>query len=275
MLRKPLLVTLLLIAVIFIVFFSFQKQPLTVHFLGVAGEAILIKEGSSATLIDCGLYRDSPKVVNYLKQEGVKEIDNLILTHPDSDHFGGVFAVLSVFDVKNIYDNDQKIRFGHWLEKILAADYKKIIRDNPVYKPLKKGDVVRLSDDAILKVLWPQEAKSLDYNRNSLVLLLEYKGFKVLLPSDSRVINKEKFFSQHKDLRLDLLKVPHHGDPGAITREALSVYDPSLAVICATYKNTEPVLGLLGEISIPVYVVKDNASLIVTFGKERKEQWKY
>jgi competence protein ComEC len=243
--------------------------------LGVDGEAILIKDGDVNTLIDCGLYRDSPKVVKYLKNEGVRTIDNLIITHPDSDHFGGVFAILSVFDVKNIYDNGQRFKSGHWLEKILYDDYKELIRDNPAYKPLRKGDVITLSNNATLKVLWPKSAKSPDINKNSLVSVLQYKGFKVLLPADSRVINKANFLSEHKDLRVNLLKIPHHGAPGSITKEALSVYDPSLVVICATYKDTEPVLGLLGQLSIPVYVVKDNGSLVVTFNKEMEEQWIY
>ena len=275
MLRKILSIALPVLVVVLVVSLLFQNQPLTIHFLGVDGEAILIKEGSSVTLIDCGLYRDSPKVVKYLKNEDVKEIDNLILTHPDSDHFGGVFAILSAFDVENIYDNGQKLKPEHWLQKILYADYEKIVRDNPLYKPLKDGDVIKLSDDAVLKVLWPKGAKSPNFNKNSLILLLRYKEFNVLLPADSRVINKASFLSEHKDLKVNLLKIPHHGAPGSITKEALSVYDPSLVVICATYKDTEPVLGLLGELSIPVYVVKDNGSLVITFNKEMEEQWIY
>ena len=45
----------------------------------------------------------SSKVVETLEGYGVDTIDYMIATHADTDHIGGLIAVLDKFDVKNIY----------------------------------------------------------------------------------------------------------------------------------------------------------------------------
>jgi competence protein ComEC len=42
-------------------------------------------------------------IVAYLKKEKIKKIDILIGTHPNSDHIGGLDAVIDNYDIGKIY----------------------------------------------------------------------------------------------------------------------------------------------------------------------------
>ena len=47
-----------------------------------------------------------------------REIDYLIVTHPDMDHYGGCVDVLKRFRVKNIITNDSRTSFEYLKNRI-------------------------------------------------------------------------------------------------------------------------------------------------------------
>ena len=63
---------------------------------------IRLPDGKTA-IIDGGDVVYSSKVIETLEDFGVKTIDYMIATHADTDHIGGLLAVLDKFEVKNIY----------------------------------------------------------------------------------------------------------------------------------------------------------------------------
>lgn len=78
-----------------------------VHFIDVGqADAIYIElPNHNDILIDAGNIADRPSVVNYLKNEGVDDIELLIATHPHEDHIGGLPAVMDAFKVDTIIDS--------------------------------------------------------------------------------------------------------------------------------------------------------------------------
>ncbi len=81
------------------------EGELKVYFLDVGqGDATLVQFPSGKwMLIDGGERHQGEKVVTMLQEAGVKEIDILVATHPDSDHIGGLPQVLQSFPVKSVY----------------------------------------------------------------------------------------------------------------------------------------------------------------------------
>lgn len=63
---------------------------------------IRLPDGKTA-LIDGGDVVYSSNVIEVLESNNVKSIDYMIASHADSDHIGGLLAVLDEFEVKNIY----------------------------------------------------------------------------------------------------------------------------------------------------------------------------
>ena len=77
---------------------------LSVHGIDVGqGAATLIKTKKTAVLIDTGERSNADDLLNYLKGEGVKELDCLFITHPHKDHYGAVCELLEKVKVKRAY----------------------------------------------------------------------------------------------------------------------------------------------------------------------------
>ncbi|MBW3023341.1 MBL fold metallo-hydrolase [Candidatus Woesearchaeota archaeon] len=80
------------------------STDLKVYFMDVGeGDSTLFKKGDTAILIDCG----QTAKIDYLKSLGVKNIDLLIITHPDAEHIGGCDDILRNFNVSEVWDNGQ------------------------------------------------------------------------------------------------------------------------------------------------------------------------
>lgn len=80
------------------------RQALTVTFIDVGqGDSILVQcpDGQNI-LVDGGPTKAGPKVVEYLKERGVKKLDIVITTHPDLDHIGGLPTVVRAFPVDSM-----------------------------------------------------------------------------------------------------------------------------------------------------------------------------
>lgn len=77
---------------------------LKVHFIDVGqGDSILIDLEDTEILIDGG--GKSPGVVAYLNDYVDGTLEVVVVTHPHADHIGGLIAVLSAFEVENIWHN--------------------------------------------------------------------------------------------------------------------------------------------------------------------------
>ena len=78
---------------------------LLIHFIDVGqGDATFIELPNGGTLlIDAGTQDYGEKVCNYIDELGYERIDCVIATHSDSDHVGGLTAVLQSFEIKHIF----------------------------------------------------------------------------------------------------------------------------------------------------------------------------
>ena len=233
-----------LILVIFIFFISAaalvfaQESDLRIHFIDVGeGDSILIETPSGeAVLVDAGNLISGYKVVEYLKKSDIQNLDYLIFTHPHPDHIGGAFFILPMIDVKRIYDNGQDL-----IDLAKSIDmfrwYVQLVRNDSNYKTLKAEDSLLLGE-VILDVLWPSHPSSfLDFNVNSLVMMLRYGGFRCLLVGDLTTIGEESLLEQGISLRADVLKVGHHGANDATCQEFLRSVSPKIAVISINESN--------------------------------------
>ena len=147
------------------------NSELAVHFIDVGqGDCIFIAfPGGKNMLIDTGSPSGGPKAVHYLKSMGIKKIDHLVLTHAHDDHIGGIFSIMSEFEVINFYDNG----FGN-LKSDLYRDYIKLVRnDLSKYNILQAGESF-LFGNIRIEVLNPLLPPTGNLNNDSIVLMLFY-----------------------------------------------------------------------------------------------------
>ena len=224
------LLTLLILNILvlpFVIFLSFGAY-LEVSFFDVGqGDSIFIKApGNYQVLIDGG--PSYTKVLNGLSREmpfNDKEIDLMILSHPESDHMTGLLSVLENYKVDNI------IWTGIEKEGEKFETWKRMINEegaNIYYA--KSGDKVVMGD-ASLEIVSPKESLKdkvfKESNDTAVVTKLLYKDSSFLFTGDI----SSKLESGLNDVDVDILKIPHHGSKYSTSEDFLKKTSPLVSVI--------------------------------------------
>jgi competence protein ComEC len=212
----------------------FNKKPLTwtminVNYSPQQGDAHLIQTSNGKNiLIDTGHLDPARKaLVPFLQSKGIKKIDTVFITHPHKDHYDGLLAILeSGIPIKDVYFNvpdkqvcDAEIPWGCDYEHIL--NYKKMLTLNQVnILEAKPGMVLDLGFGSSLKVLYAFDGVNTpvgrtDINDMSYIMLLKNGFNTALFTGDLNAKLGEFLAKEGKDLKADILKLPHHGTEGA------------------------------------------------------------
>lgn len=183
------------------------------------GDAFLLNDKGAYYMVDVGgpkykNYDSGEKIlIPYLKSLGIREIEGIFISHEDKDHMGNLDLVWDNFHVKNIYTN-----------KLNEDSLRK-------YKPhiLKKGDRIKLKSGYITVI---DEGYEFDENSNSLGLILDIRGVKIMtlgdLPSE---------FERNIENRADILKLSHHGSKTSTSRDFVERVNPIIVLISAGRNN--------------------------------------
>lgn len=179
------------------------------------GDALLVSADGYNVLIDGG---GRPAditgmaewvVIPYLKAQGIGRLDLVFNTHPDTDHIGGLFAVLDELRVdylavfRGYLDNERQ-------EQLLAlAETKEV----PVLA-VAAGEVFQFSDDFRIEVLGPAAMAEFgpeQVNNGSLVLRISYQDFDVLTCGDLQGEQLQMAVAGLDCGEIEVLQLPHHG----------------------------------------------------------------
>lgn len=240
------------------------REETRITFLDVGqGDAIIIetKEGK-VILVDGGgsisyakekwqhrsqSYEVGKKVlVPYLAYRGIREIDQLILTHGDADHIGGLLAVVERFPIKQVIRNPHPPRSP--LEVLLVKALKE---EGVPMGTIPPGRGWQLEPGISWQFLHPNSKQLLSdgkqTNEDSVVVLLQVYGVKFLLTGDIEK-KAEQYLLTHWDLpTVDVLKVAHHGSRTSTHEPWLQITQPKHAVISVGKQNRfgHPTLDVL------------------------------
>ena len=206
--------------------------------------------------MDCG--KNNGVLADYLTASGAR-LRGVFVSHPDSDHAGGLSEILERFPYVTVYVPEC------WDRMNVGAKTDALLKDARV-KTLCAGETLALNRETNVEILWPYEdfSPSKD-NDGSLVLRLSYGETKVLFMADLT----DKYDAQAA-ADCDVLKVAHHGSKYATTEEMLSLASPDYAVISVapnSYGHPTPeVLGRLESAGAKVYRTDENGAVIMDFG---------
>jgi len=194
------------------------------YFLDVGqGDAeLIILPGGFEILVDGG--PSGSKLLNALSRVrsfSDRYIDLVILSHPQEDHFGGLFDLLDRYEIGAFAWNGEKSTglFPSFLELLEQKDIPRLI--------LRKGGRISHPEGSF-RILYPERISD-DVNENSLVFLLETSDVKILFTGDIGVA-VEKFLSGEIQ-PVDILKVSHHGSRYSTGLDFLRSALPRISVI--------------------------------------------
>ncbi|WP_323742341.1 ComEC/Rec2 family competence protein [Nocardioides islandensis] len=175
------------------------------------GDALALRAGpGAAVVVDSG---PDPRLVDAcLRRLGVGQVPLLVLTHFHADHVDGIAGVLSHRDVHEVEVTRLADPPGGVAEVAGAARSAGLTPEPATYgRTLTVGDVT-------LQVLWPTPdspttgpGDGSTANEASVVLLAEVGGVRLLLTGDVEPEGQQALARLLPGLRVDVLKVPHHG----------------------------------------------------------------
>ena len=229
---------------------------LRVHFLDVGqGDCVLLQGPEKTVMIDGGEAEYGASIADYLRSQGVEEIDYYINTHPHSDHYGGIREVMEAvptgaFCPGPIPEDIFPTTRGY--EKLL--DY--LEESGTEVRLLQPGDSLELGGGGVLTVLGPLEEYG-DLNNISLVSRLDFGEVSFLFCGDAETKPEGDLLEAGAYLAADVWMVPHHGSRTGADPDFFAAVDPDYAVISAGKDNDyghphEEMLELLatGEVQV-------------------------
>ncbi len=195
--------------------FSHQRsQTLRCTFLSVGhGSAVVIETPDGQTLLyDAGSLSSpsgaSRRISSYLWNRGITHIDAAILSHADTDHFNAVPRLLDKFGVGAVYVSP--VMF-YDPSRTLIALQESLDEHNIPVKEVYAGDQLSVGKDLKIEILHPHRRGAIgEDNANSIVLLIEYAGKRILLPGDLEKGGMADVIAE-QGLPCDVIAAPHHG----------------------------------------------------------------
>ena len=232
------------------------EQPLRVTVLAVgAGQCIVIETpGGRIAMIDCGSTSLGDVVEKcvapFLRSRGHTQVDLLVLSHANWDHYGGAaelagrYGAAEVVVAANFEADARAFASGRrMLDELVHQDRPPRIA--------RAGDVLPLGRQSSLRVIWPPaDGAGLSSNDGSLVLRLEHAGGSMLLAGDIQeeglrrllALAREDSAASPRDagdaragtaapeyadwLKADVLLAPHHGSSEVSTGAFVAAVDP-------------------------------------------------
>ena len=189
-------------------------------------DAILLRDRSSCVLVDAGVDEQASRA---LARNCVYQLDAVVITHWDADHWGGLPDILSTVPVDTVYVAEgAAAQMPEDLAALLACETLE----------LSAGDVLRVGGFSCT-VVWPDGPVEGSENEDSLALDVEYRGgrssFSALLTGDTEVEQELSYADEVG--KVDVLKLGHHGSAASVGDELLERLGPLFAVASAGENN--------------------------------------
>ena len=201
-------------------------QSARVLFAGTQEDAdcAILLSSDACVVIDTGEEQDAEHILELLEKEGVKQIDCLILTHPDKDHIGGAPALMENMPIQMIvvpYYGKQKNNYD-----VLLADAKELgisVLTPARSRALNYGELS-------LRIWPPQETYYEKDNDYSLAVLVSHGDVRMFFAGDAQKNRMEEILTYNLP-RTDLYKVSCHGRNFTEGRQVIDEICPQYAVV--------------------------------------------
>ena len=219
-----------LFSVLFTVFIVFYLLPVQntitteVSFINVGqGDSCLIRKGNTAVLIDTGGLQTTDVgnnvLIPYLKKKRIYDIDLVIVTHHDYDHYGAYDSLKENYYVKDLVTE--------------ATSF-----------PLSVGGIKFTNYNL-------HTEEMVEENDKSLVIGFTLSNVSYVITGDAPKMIERKIIEENDYIPCDILKVGHHGSDTSTSDEFVKFLSPKEAVISCGVNNKygHPIQSVLNTLN--------------------------
>ncbi len=199
------------------------------------GKTMIVDAGMRSRRIDMG----NRVLVPWLRRQGIDEVDVVVASHPHADHIGGLVSLLEQVKVRHFVDGGQT--YDSWT----SGRLRQLIAERTIaYHAVRAGDSLAGLGGAGALVLHPTSNfvddaghSLMGLNNGSVVFRLDYASRRLLFTGDIEHETDAAMIAWDRELRVDVLKVAHHGSATSSGRGFLNAVKPHVAVISVGAHN--------------------------------------
>ncbi len=224
-----------------------------------AADAFVLMTDDHVTIIDTGLEKKADKLVDFLVEQGVTRVDEMIITHFDKDHVGGADHILNEFEVGTVYTTYQSKEsddISAYMAALAAAGMTETV----------VSDILSYEADGVTFTIYPPQSEiyaDKTSNNSSLVVKVSVGENSMLFAGDAETERLKELLGT-EGLECTILKVPHHGRYSPNTKAFIDYVSPKYAII--TSSNSEPedpeVMNILSSAGVETYLTRDGTIAI-------------
>ena len=185
----------------------------------------------SNMLIDCGERDYAGRVISFIDCLGYKRIDRLVVSHPHTDHIGGMRGVLSGIKAENFITVETDCNTSTWTKLLTKVDELDVN-----YIDANVGNTYTFGD-ASFTIMAPCSDNYEGYNSYSVVTKVKCGDISFMLSGDAERDSEYEMVNSGEDLSADVLKCGHHGSYTSTTAKYLKAVNPAFAVISCGKNN--------------------------------------
>jgi beta-lactamase superfamily II metal-dependent hydrolase len=230
-------------------------------------DAFALTTSSGTAMIDTGLKENSADLEDFLNEQQITKIDDLIVTHFDKDHVGGAAALVMDYQIGKVYTTWQSKDSDEITEFCNALSAKKLGIGTT-------QEDTSFTLDGVTYAIYPPEQNAYDTdesNNSSLAVRVSYGSFSMLFTGDAEN-ERIKELVATPGLESTVLKVPYHGHWQDGLTDFVKYVSPEYAVITSSgaVKEDQETMDLLEHDGAEVYLTRKGTVTIVTDGSSVK-----
>ena len=231
--KKTLIPLTIIIALFASSFFSLSNKDFEVIFFDVQNaDCILAKTPQNKYFMidtgksgyDKGKSQAEFLVTKYMKDNGIKNLEFIIVTHFDNDHSGGAVDLMKYANTKTIYLNSKTS------DTFTGYNIFKYLKNHPetTIKYAKNNELIYSEPNFEITNYFANLGSDED-NENSIITFIKHHNNNFLFTGDAGVTAFNKL--PELPSNITLLKVPHHGADGVLNKEIITKFSPKYAIL--------------------------------------------
>lgn len=252
--------------------FAFQNRFVPVnrviYFNTGTSDAILIEtDQKEQIVIDTGdIIENKAQIENnllsYCLKKNIKEIDYVIITHPHSDHIGGLMRLSQKLKIKHLVVHHIHQKDSLYINSIKQSKISKVITMRDTFGIwLKNSHLQFIHPDASFF--------SENMNNNSIVCRWISEDHQYLFTGDIEE-EAENYLLEHypEQLNADILKIPHHGSRTSSQKLLIESINPKVGIITCAKENRfnfphRQTLDTLNEYQVKTLITGIDGAVII------------